>query len=52
MDVQFLISDDCAHFFFAMKQDLRYRMIQRGVNAISLQPQWCALRPDACDLTA
>ncbi|KAG2139115.1 glycoside hydrolase family 20 protein [Suillus bovinus] len=29
--------------------DIRYRMVQRGVNAIPLQPQWCALRPDACD---
>lgn len=29
--------------------DVRYRMVQRGVNAIPLQPQWCALRPDACD---
>ncbi|KAH0832246.1 hypothetical protein J3R83DRAFT_13220 [Lanmaoa asiatica] len=32
--------------------DVRYRMVQRGVNAIPLQPQWCALRPDACDLYA
>lgn len=32
--------------------DIRYRMVQRGVNAIPLQPQWCALRPDACDLYA
>lgn len=29
--------------------DLRYRLVQRGVNAISLQPMWCALRPGACD---
>lgn len=29
--------------------DVRYRMVQRGVNAIPLQPQWCALQPDACD---
>ncbi|KIN96874.1 glycoside hydrolase family 20 protein [Pisolithus tinctorius Marx 270] len=33
-------------------QDIRYRMVQRGVNAIQLQPQWCALRPHACDLNA
>ncbi|KAI6166689.1 glycoside hydrolase family 20 protein [Pisolithus thermaeus] len=33
-------------------QDIRYRMVQRGVNAIQLQPQWCALRPHACDLDA
>lgn len=32
--------------------DVRYRMVQRGLNPIQLQPQWCALRPDACDLTA
>ncbi|KAI0823995.1 N-acetylhexosaminidase [Trametes gibbosa] len=32
--------------------DLAYRFRQRGVNAISLQPEWCALRPGACDLTA
>ncbi|KAF8574222.1 glycoside hydrolase family 20 protein [Ramaria rubella] len=30
--------------------DLRYRLVQRGVNAIHLQPMWCALRPDQCDL--
>jgi len=34
------------------KQDLRYRMVQRGISAIPLQPQWCALRPHACDLYA
>ncbi|KAG1836126.1 glycoside hydrolase family 20 protein [Suillus subalutaceus] len=33
-------------------QDLRYRMVQRGLKPIHLQPYWCALRPDACDLTA
>jgi hexosaminidase len=32
--------------------DIRYRMVQRGINAIPLQPHWCALRPDACDLYA
>ncbi|THH17499.1 hypothetical protein EW146_g3329 [Bondarzewia mesenterica] len=31
--------------------DMAYRMVQRGVRAIPLQPQWCALRPGACDLT-
>jgi len=30
--------------------DVRYRMVQRGINAINLQPEWCALRPNACDL--
>ncbi|KAF7357392.1 Beta-hexosaminidase [Mycena sanguinolenta] len=29
-----------------------YRFRQRGVAANSLQPEWCALRPFACDLTA
>ncbi|OAX35229.1 glycoside hydrolase family 20 protein [Rhizopogon vinicolor AM-OR11-026] len=32
--------------------DVRYRMVQRGLNPIPLQPHWCALRPDACDLYA
>ncbi|KAI0320943.1 N-acetylhexosaminidase [Amylostereum chailletii] len=32
--------------------DLAYRMRRRGVRAISLQPEWCALRPGVCDLTA
>jgi hexosaminidase len=32
--------------------ELGYRMRRRGVGAISLQPEWCALRPFACDLNA
>ncbi|EPQ54821.1 N-acetylhexosaminidase [Gloeophyllum trabeum ATCC 11539] len=32
--------------------DVAFRFRQRGVQAISLQPLWCALRPGACDLTA
>ncbi|CAE6448085.1 unnamed protein product [Rhizoctonia solani] len=32
--------------------DIRYRMVERGVRAIALQPEWCAVRPFACDLTA
>jgi len=32
--------------------DVAYRFMQRGVKAISLQPQWCALRPGACDIDA
>ena len=32
--------------------DVAYRMRQRGVQAISLQPEWCALRGTECDLTA
>ncbi|KAJ7196116.1 N-acetylhexosaminidase, partial [Mycena pura] len=30
--------------------EMRYRMVQRGVKAIALQPQWCALRPGLCNL--
>ncbi|KAJ3753367.1 N-acetylhexosaminidase [Lentinula raphanica] len=29
--------------------EVRYRMVQRGIKAIRLQPEWCALRPQACD---
>jgi len=32
--------------------EIRYRMVQRGVRAIRLQPEWCALRNGACDLSA
>ncbi|KAH9953189.1 N-acetylhexosaminidase [Russula dissimulans] len=32
--------------------ELAYRFRRRGVNAIALQPEWCALRPYLCDLTA
>ena len=32
--------------------ELVYRFRRRGVRAISLQPEWCALRPFKCDLTA
>ncbi|PSS34074.1 hypothetical protein PHLCEN_2v1868 [Hermanssonia centrifuga] len=30
--------------------DFRFRMVQRGVNAIPLQPLWCAIRPGTCNL--
>jgi len=30
--------------------DIAYRFVQRGVKATPLQPQWCALRPGACDI--
>jgi hexosaminidase len=30
--------------------DLRFRMVRRGVKAIALQPQWCAIRDGACNL--
>lgn len=29
--------------------DLRYRMVQRGIKAIALQPHWCALNPEECN---
>ncbi|KAF5392690.1 hypothetical protein D9757_001056 [Collybiopsis confluens] len=32
--------------------DIAFRMTQRGIGAIPLQPLWCALRPGVCDLTA
>ncbi|KAI0027932.1 N-acetylhexosaminidase [Vararia minispora EC-137] len=32
--------------------NVAYRMRTRGVKAISLQPEWCAIRPGVCDLTA
>ena len=32
--------------------ELGYRFRNRGVQAIPLQPEWCALRPGVCDLTA
>ncbi|KAI0927724.1 hypothetical protein AcV5_008183 [Taiwanofungus camphoratus] len=30
--------------------DVSFRMQQRGIDSIPLQPLWCALRPDECDL--
>lgn len=32
--------------------DVRYRLKARGVNAINLQPEWCALRPEKCLLNS
>ncbi|KAJ3729423.1 N-acetylhexosaminidase [Lentinula raphanica] len=32
--------------------DVAFRMSQRGVGAIALQPLWCALRPGVCDISA
>jgi len=32
--------------------ELVYRFRRRSVRAISLQPEWCALRPFECDLIA
>lgn len=31
--------------------DLRFRMVQRGIRAIALQPQWCAIRDGACNIS-
>ena len=36
----------------ARLHDHAYRITQRGIRAIALQPKWCALRPGKCDLTA
>ncbi|KAL5501845.1 NAG1_3 [Sanghuangporus vaninii] len=30
--------------------DIRFRMVQRGVKATPLQPEWCAVRPGSCDI--
>lgn len=32
--------------------DVSYRFRQRGVNSINLQPEWCALRPQACNINS
>lgn len=32
--------------------EIRYRFVQRGTKAIPLQPEWCALRPNLCDVDA
>ncbi|KAL6304444.1 N-acetylhexosaminidase [Sparassis latifolia] len=32
--------------------EVSFRMQQRGIRTIPLQPLWCALRPYECDLTA
>ncbi|CDO76788.1 Glycoside Hydrolase Family 20 protein [Trametes cinnabarina] len=34
----------------ARLHELRYRLVDRGVKAIALQPKWCVLRPGECDL--
>lgn len=34
----------------ARLNELRYRLVDRGVKAIALQPKWCVLRPGECDL--
>ncbi|GJE92637.1 glycoside hydrolase family 20 protein [Phanerochaete sordida] len=36
----------------ARLHDLRFRMVQRGISAIALQPLWCALRPALCNLSS
>ncbi|KAH8100074.1 N-acetylhexosaminidase [Cristinia sonorae] len=35
---------------FARLNEVRYRLVDRGVKAIALQPKWCALRPGLCDV--
>ena len=34
----------------ARLHDHAYRITNRGIKAIRLQPKWCALRPGKCDL--
>ena len=34
---------------FERLNELRFRLVDRGVNAIALQPKWCVLRPGECD---
>ncbi|KAI0808032.1 N-acetylhexosaminidase [Fomes fomentarius] len=34
----------------ARLNELRFRLVDRGVKAIALQPKWCVLRPGECDL--
>lgn len=31
--------------------DIRYRIVDKGVRAIPIQPEWCALRPGLCNLS-
>ncbi|CAL1699853.1 unnamed protein product [Somion occarium] len=37
---------------FSRLNELRYRLVDRGVKAIALQPKWCVLRPGECDVDA
>lgn len=37
---------------FPRMHDIRFRFVDSGLNAVPLQPEWCALRPGACDLSA
>ncbi|KXN85407.1 Beta-hexosaminidase 2 [Leucoagaricus sp. SymC.cos] len=36
----------------ARLHEVGFRFVKRGVAAIPLQPEWCALRPNACDVDA
>ncbi|KAI0630928.1 N-acetylhexosaminidase [Trametes polyzona] len=36
----------------ARLNELRYRLVDRGVSAIALQPKWCVVRPGECDLNS
>lgn len=33
---------------FPRMHDIRYRLVDRRVRAVPLQPEYCALRPGAC----
>ena len=32
--------------------EMRFRMVNRGIKAIPLQPEWCAIRPGLCNLNS
>ena len=38
------------YFWYDLTYRPRYRLVRRGIKAVPLQPHWCALRPDACDM--
>lgn len=32
--------------------EVRYRLLEKGIGAKALQPEWCALRPFLCNIEA
>lgn len=34
---------------FRRLNEHRFRLVDRGIRAIALQPKWCVLRPGLCD---
>ncbi|KAL7421213.1 Glucosamine-6-phosphate isomerase (Glucosamine-6-phosphate deaminase) (GNPDA) (GlcN6P deaminase) [Cryptotrichosporon argae] len=39
-----------SHDAIERMHDMRYRMVDRGVGAVPLQPHWCAINPGVCVL--